>query len=165
MKKLQTDHWVLIGKIGRPHGVKGFVKIHSFTEPAINIIQYLPWYDKNKKPLKVLKYEKLGEKVIALFDEKEKPDVNTELWIERSQLPPLQEHEYYWTDLIGLSVYNQENHYLGEVTEIFNTGANDIVRVEHKEKTIEILIPFVFNRYIIKIDLAEKIIRVDWNED
>ena len=165
MKKLQTDHWILIGKIGRPHGIKGFVKIHSFTEPAINIIQYLPWYDKNKKPLTVLKCEKLGDKVIALFDEKEKPDVNTELWIERSQLPPLQEHEYYWTDLIGLSVYNQENHYLGEVTEIFNTGANDIVRVENKEKTIKILIPFVFNRYIIKIDLAEKIIRVDWNED
>ena len=165
MKKQQTKNWVIVGKIGRPHGIKGFVKIHSFTEPATNIIQYLPWYDKNKKPLAVLKCEKLGNKVIALFDEKEKPDVNTELWIERSQLPPLKEHEYYWTDLIGLNVYNQENHYLGEVTEIFNTGANDIVSVENKESRKKILIPFLFNNYIIKIDLAEKIMRVDWHED
>ncbi|MDX2163826.1 MAG: ribosome maturation factor RimM [Gammaproteobacteria bacterium] len=165
MKKLQTNHWVLVGKIGRPHGIKGFVKIHSLTEPATNIIKYLPWYDNNKKSLAVLKCEKLGNKVIALFDEKEKPDVNTELWIERNQLPPLKEHEYYWTDLIGLNVYNQENQYLGEVTEIFNTGANDIMSVENKEDRKKILIPFLFNNYIIKIDLAEKIMRVDWHED
>ncbi len=161
--KQQNNSWLLVGKIGRSHGIKGFVKIHSYTEPATNIIHYQPWYDKNKKPLVILKCEVLGNKVIALFDEKEKPEVNSELWIERSQLPPLKEQEYYWADLIGLAVYNLDNHYLGDITELFNTGANDIVQVNNKTKTL--LIPFVWNTYIIKIDLTEKTMQVDWHED
>jgi 16S rRNA processing protein RimM len=103
-------------------------------------------------------------KIIALFDEKEKPATNEEIWIERSQLPDLKKDEYYWTDLIGLSVYNLENHYLGDITELFNTGANDVVIVKEKDTKKEVLIPYILHRYIIDINLAEKIMRVDWNE-
>lgn len=164
--KNQTNNsdWILVGKIGRVHGIKGFVKIHSFTDPSANIIKYLPWYDKNKKLLHVVECQLLGTKVIALFNEKEKPATNEEIWIERSQLPPLGNDEYYWTDLIGLAVYNLEGNYLGDVTELFNTGANDIVVVKEKNKKKEILIPYVINRYIIEINISEKTMRVDWNE-
>ena len=163
-KPLKNNTWVLVGKIGRVHGIKGFVKIHSFTEPAANIINYQPWYNKNKKNLKVIECKLLGTKVIALFDEKEKPETNEEIWIERTQLPALKEDEYYWADLIGLAVYNIENQYLGDITELFNTGANDIVVVKQENQKKEILIPYVLHKYIISIDLAEKIMRVDWNE-
>src|SRR5476649_2678062 len=112
MKKQKNplnNPWILVGKIGRVHGIKGFVKIHSFTEPSANIINYQPWYDKNQKPLRVVECKLLGTKVIALFDEKEKPETNEEIWIERTQLPALEKDEVYWADLIGLAVYNMEN--------------------------------------------------------
>lgn len=163
MTKQQNNHWVQVGKIGRPHGIKGFMTIHSYTDPVTNIMHYQPWYDENKKRLSVLKCEVLGNKIIALFDENHKPSVNTTVWIERSQLPPLKKQEYYWTDLTGLAVYNLENDYLGEICEIFNTGANDIISVKNNNKTI--LIPFVFDIYVISIDVDGKIMRVDWHED
>jgi 16S rRNA processing protein RimM len=163
-KQTHNNSWILVGKIGRVHGIKGFVTIHSLTEPSANIIKYQPWYDKNKKLLKIVECKLLGMKIIALFDEKEKPATNEEIWIERSQLPDLKKDEYYWTDLIGLSVYNLENHYLGDITELFNTGANDVVIVKEKDTKKEVLIPYILHRYIIDINLAEKIMRVDWNE-
>lgn len=164
-KQPNNDAWVLVGKIGRVHGIKGFVKIHSFTEPSANIINYLPWYDESRNELNVVECKLLGTKVIALFDEKEKPETHTELWIERKQLPDLKDDEYYWTDLIGLAVYNLDDLYLGEIVDLFNTGANDIVVIKGKNKKQEILIPYIFKKYIININLAEKIMRVDWNED
>ncbi|HEV2613723.1 MAG TPA: ribosome maturation factor RimM [Gammaproteobacteria bacterium] len=163
-EKPLNNTWILIGKIGRVHGIKGFVSIHSFTEPSANIINYHPWYDKNKKPLNIVECKLLGKKIIALFDEKQKPATNEEIWIERTQLPALKKDEYYWTDLIGLDVYNLEKKFLGKIVDIFNTGANDIVVVKNQEHKKEILIPYIINRYIMEINLIKKVMRVDWHE-
>ena len=83
--------------------------------------------------------------------------------IERAELPPPEEGEYYWTDLIGLSVVNTQGETLGVVSELLATGAANDVLVVRQDKT-ERLIPFV-GAYVLEVDLPGKTIRVDWGLD
>ena len=83
--------------------------------------------------------------------------------IERAELPPPEEGEYYWTDLIGLSVVNTQGETLGVVSELLATSAANDVLVVRQDKT-ERLIPFV-GAYVLEVDLPGKTIRVDWGLD
>jgi len=82
--------------------------------------------------------------------------------VPRSELPEAGEDEYYWSDLIGLSVVNQQGVVLGKVTELMETGANDVLVVEgeHGQR----LIPFV-GQFVLNVNLAEASISVDWGLD
>jgi 16S rRNA processing protein RimM len=151
------------------------VKIHSFTQPETNILDYSPWFVSVKeKLLSLTGCKKQGNFLIGLIEdyntpEKAKTIVNSPVMILKSQLPQLDSHhtqEYYWTDLMGLDVYNLKKTYLGKIDSIFNTGANDILVIinihQNNKKT---LIPYVFDRYIKSIDLDEKKMIIDWHED
>ena len=87
------------------------------------------------------------------------------LFISRDQLPAPQDGEYYWADLIGLRVENRQGITLGRVSELFETGANDILVVKTDNSKAEILIPFVRPRYVEAIDLANGLMRVDWETE
>ena len=104
--------------------------------------------------------------------------IGTEVAIERHQLEELSgQNEYYWRDLIGLRVINQQGIELGVVKSLMETGANDVlvvvsdmgsesVPVEGAEKeTIERLIPWTMNNAIIAVDLENRVIEVDWDPD
>jgi 16S rRNA processing protein RimM len=82
--------------------------------------------------------------------------------VPRSQLPEQDEDEYYWSDLIGMSVVNEANEQLGTVSNLLETGANDVLSV--KGESGEILIPFV-DAVIKQVDAANRTIRVDWSAD
>jgi len=86
--------------------------------------------------------------------------LDADIAIERSQLVDASPGEYYWHDLIGLDVCNQQNEILGQVKELLETGANDVLVVEGKHR---ILIPFINECYVLEIDLENSIIRVDWD--
>jgi len=86
------------------------------------------------------------------------------IYIERENLPPLAPGQYYWIDLIGLAVENQAGRQLGYVSEMMETGANDVMVVKALSGD-EILIPYVFDHYIMAIDLAARKIVVDWDWD
>ena len=79
----------------------------------------------------------------------------------RNALPEPAENEYYWSDLIGLSVFNAEQQAFGKVSELLETGANDVLVVQGER---ERLIPFV-PQVIQEVDLAAGMIRVDWGLD
>ena len=81
--------------------------------------------------------------------------------VPRSELPPLPEGEYYWQDLLGLRVVNCEGVELGEVAEIFATGANDVLVVRGER---ERLIPFV-EPVVVKVDIEASRLTLDWGAD
>lgn len=159
--------WVCIGKFGRVHGVNGHIKIYSFTDPMDNFILYEPKYAcienqwqkinfedvivKNKFILAKVKNYNSREEIAKL--------VNVDIAIKDEQLPKLT-NEYYWHQLIGLKVVNQENTLLGTVSEIMPTGSNDVLVVTGSNKRH--LIPYR-PEVIIKIDNNE--IVVDWDSE
>jgi len=77
-------------------------------------------------------------------------------------LPKTQTDEYYWTDLIGLEVVNLAGISLGHIENLFETGANDVLVVKGER---ERLIPLVFDRVVLNVDVIAKKMQVDWDSD
>jgi 16S rRNA processing protein RimM len=162
------NHYVILGQVVGVFGIKGWVKVRSDTDPPTNILNYSPWYlAKNTEyhPLAVVAGQRHNKGLIAQLDGCEDRDaaaalVGSKIAILRVQLPATAEGEYYWSDLIGLDVYTQQDEYLGRVTNLMQTGANDVLVVQGDE---EILIPYVWNHYIYKVDLVAGRIEVDWD--
>lgn len=161
---------VVVGKIGAPFGVRGWVKIHSHTEPVDNIFKYqlLMQAPLNAwRPIAIEQYKMHGDGFVAKFSTIDDRDqaaliTNLELAVDRNDLPELADKQYYLNDLLGLKVYNQADIELGEVIEFFATGANEVMVVRG---TKEYLIPFVLDDYIVSIDVSAKIMRVDWDAE
>lgn len=164
------DQWVVVGRLGRPHGVKGYISIISFTEPRENILQYKPWYVFLNHQWQLLKVQDVvvtHKALLAkLLEYQEREEVaaltNIEIAIERNKLPVLDKGEFYWHELIGMTVVNQAQLCLGKVTEVMPTGANDVLVVEGEKRH---LIPYLPGNYIIQVDKDQQQIIVDWDMD
>ena len=162
------SHPIIIGKVAGVFGVKGWLKIHSETEPRTNILQYSPWYLKLSKQwrrFEVLNGQPHGKGLIAQLvgctDRDQAAElVGAEISIDTAQLPKLADDEYYWSDLIGLKVTNLQGQALGTIQSIMPTGANDVLVIE--QGTRQILIPYVLEHYVLQIDLAGGTMQVDW---
>lgn len=173
---------LIIGRIGKTYGVKGFLKIHSFTEPSTNFLDYGPWFvaspclSRHQKPPSVLfnlihcqlhGNFLIGQIENCLTPEKAKRYVNFSIHVFKEKLPPLDNHNVYQVDIIGLAVYNLKQIYLGKVIDILETGANNVLVVKNTVNSLntEILIPHVPDQYIKKIDLNKGQMLVDWELD
>ena len=171
---------VKIGKISGVFGVKGWVKIFSYTDKRDNILDF-PYFivkkssratqDKNAtQRLDIVKIQSHGKKIIAQLVGVNDPDkaatlVGKELFIEDDQLPDLAEDEYYWSDLIGLNVVNSSGEELGQVEQLLETGAHDVLEVSNNSNDREYLIPYVLGKYVLNVDLEQKVIEVEWDSD
>lgn len=169
-----TDNRIIVGQINGVFGIKGWVKVFSHTEPRDNIINYSPWWLKIQgewKPFEVLdgQSQQGGKAVVAYLkgiDDREmaRTFMGVEISITQDQLDAVREDDaYYWRDLLGCEVYNQDNILLGTVSEMVETGAHDVLRVVAKERADSILIPFVFDAYIQDISLENNRIEVQWD--
>ncbi|RKZ69003.1 MAG: ribosome maturation factor RimM, partial [Gammaproteobacteria bacterium] len=129
---------IVIGKIVGVYGIKGWFKILSFTRPKENIFNYGPWLVKQDSEwleIQLQEGKPQGKGLIASLEGFTDRDeamalVGSELAIDREQLPAAKEGEFYWHDLINMQVINQQNEMLGVVTELLETGANDVLVVE-----------------------------------
>ncbi|MDI1352168.1 MAG: ribosome maturation factor RimM [bacterium] len=165
----KTD-WVIIGRFGRPHGIKGFVTVHSFTEPRDNILRYSDWYayvNYTWTPVKLLSVEVHNKAIVAQvegFPERESVAqlTNVDIAVSKEQLAELAPGEYYWHQLIGMTVLNQNGDSFGKVVEVMPTGANDVLVVQGDKKH---LIPYLPGQFIININDKEQVITVDWDLD
>ncbi len=163
---------IIIGRIGAVHGLKGWLKINSYTRPKQNIFVYLPWLvniNKEWQRLEVDDYQQRGERLLAKIARIDapgaaRPYINRDLAVMRPQLPPLGEDKYYGYDLIGLAVFNQDNIRLGRISAITETGANDVLVIESSAGR-RILIPLLRGIYIKAIDLDAGQVRVEWQAD
>ena len=162
---------VVMGKVVGAQGILGWVKVQTFTEYLDGLLDYKTWYVGNEqdwRPLEVLEANVHGGKVLiaklqGIVDrtaaEKYKGLL---IAVPRDSLPQQPEGEYYWSDLVGLTVENLAGEAFGIVDSLLETGANDVLVVKggHGEK----LIPFIAS-VIQQVDLKNKLIRVDWQAD
>lgn len=190
-----TAEKIILGRITGVYGVKGWIKIFSYTDPMESIVDFSPWYiraeNKKNSPwtrVKLKAGKRHAKTVVAKLEHCNDRDqamayIGTEIAIEPQQLEALKgKDEYYWRDLLGLRVINQQDIELGVVKSLLETGANDVLVVaseakernqaenteatENKKQEIkEHLIPWVMDSAIIAVDLEQGIIEVDWDAD
>lgn len=163
---------LIMGNIGAPYGVQGWVKINSFTNPQENLFSY-PWLLERAGKWLPVKLEMFrahsGGFVAKLVDVADRDQAalltNCKIGVERDHLPELDadEEEFYWNDILGLRVFNQDNIDLGNVVDIFATGANDVLVIRGENG--EHLIPLVFTEFVVKIDLAAQRMDVHWDPE
>ena len=161
---------ILVGVIVGAYGVKGWVKVKSYTDPVCNILDYSPWLigeESTNQKVKVLDGREQGSLVVARLEGVEDRDQaaalrHTRIWVERSAFAHLDDGEYYWTDLVGLKVVNLQGVALGEIAGLMETGANDVVIVQGNR---ERLIPFVRGQYVKNVSLESGEMLVDWDPE
>jgi len=166
----KSHHLVLVGQITGAHGIHGWLKIQSYTDPPTNLFTYNPWLLSTAHPLEhveVRQYQPHSKGFIAQLngcDDRTSAEqyIHKPIHIEREQLPPLTAGEYYWHDLENLEVITTQGVSIGIVEEIFTTGANDVLIVQGKKRH---LIPYLNNEVIKQVDLQKKLIHVDWDPD
>ncbi|CAL4323582.1 Ribosome maturation factor RimM [Buchnera aphidicola (Eriosoma grossulariae)] len=163
-------HFIKIGKIIAPYGILGWIKIFSFTEKPEKIFNYIPWLITNQKKSKIIKplFWKKQKKILLIkiknINDREIAQKlnNYSILVHEEQLPKLPEHEYYWKDIINCHIINFNNN-IGIVTNIINTGSNDILIIKNNNLNQKIiLIPFIMHQVIKNINLIHKVITVEW---
>ena len=167
---------LVVGAINGVYGIKGWVKVYSYTSPLDQILTYQPWILRKgtkQKALKIADGKAHGKGIIILpegFETRSDAEslIGYEIRINRSQLADLPEGEFYWLELQGMTVINEANVVLGEVKEIIETGANDVLVVASNEASVddrERLVPLVMDQVVLRVDTAVREIRVDWDAD
>lgn len=160
---------VVLGRISGLFGIKGWVKIHSDTDPRSNILNYPSWYLMNGgewREYQIRNGRPQGRSVVASLEGVDDRDqaaglVGAEIAVPREQLPDADPDEYYWTDLEGLVVVNLQGVQLGRVERLFPTGSNDVMVVAGDR---ERLVPFS-EGVVVEVDLQQGRITVDWDPD
>tara|TARA_B100001287_G_C22410132_1_gene402026 strand:- start:94 stop:606 length:513 start_codon:yes stop_codon:yes gene_type:complete len=166
------DDFIVIGRITSTHGVKGWVSIESYSSNKKDIFNYKLFLNNNNKftTIDVSDYKLMPKKIILKIKNIDSIDtaetlLGYQIYTKSNQLNELDEDEYYWNKLIGCNVYTDENNLLlGKVTSIIRNISSDILVIKHKENKEEILIPFI-KTYLQEVNLKEKIIKVDWEND
>ncbi len=162
---------VLVGRILGAFGVRGEVKLQSFTEPARAVLGYQPWSLRDaqggQRELSGARGRDTTKGIVATLpgvDDRDAAEAlrGTEVWVPRAVLPPPAPGEYYWVDLEGLRVVNAEGVALGTVSHLFSTAANDVLVVQGER---ERMIPFVQPDFIRSVDFDAGVVSVDWDAE
>ena len=165
---------ILIGKIIGAHGTNGTSRVYSFAESITvfeagrSIVVRFPDGRENSFEISWAKPHKriLLLALKGVTDRNQAEELTgSELLIEKASLPELDDNTYYWFDIIGMSVFDLDGNYLGQVTSVMTTGSNDVyvVRNTQKEETKEILIP-ALESVVVEMDIDRQIMRVDLPE-
>jgi len=167
---LSEQKHVTVGKVSGAFGIKGWVKIFSYTDPRENILNYSPWLLKKgseSKSFNVISGKLQGRSVVAQLDgiadrEQVEALLGWDVLILKDQLPATKAGEYYWSDLIGLQVETLQGVTLGVVDSLLETGANDVLIINGDR---ERAIPFIQGRNVLEIDLQQGKMIVDWDPE
>jgi len=162
---------VIIGRFGKTHGLKGWLRVQSFTEPKANITDYFPWQIAKQnvwQSVNIDEHRWQGDNLLVHIEGIDTPELaqtqytGKQIAVSREKLPSLKENEFYWADLEGLKVITEEGQELGFVDYLFTSGANDVLVVKGDK---ERFIPYLRDDVIKQVDLAKGHIRVDWDPD
>jgi 16S rRNA processing protein RimM len=138
---------ICVGAIAGAHGVKGLVKIKSFTEEPDGVAAYGPLSDEaGEREFTLALTGRAKGLIIARIDGVEDRNAaealrGTRLYVERAALPPTAEEAYYHTDLIGLEAVGMDGAPVGEVKALYNYGAGDVIEIQRRDKDL-LLLPF-----------------------
>lgn len=166
--------YVELGKLVGVWGVKGWVKLHSYTRNRADICQYKTWYLNKPRskaeptPITVLNCREQGQGMVAQFEDVDDRDQAMAMsgqiiLVKQSDLPALPEGEFYWQQLIGLSVKNESGP-IGEILSILETGANDVLVCKNAEEGgTDVLVPYT-DEVVLEVDLEQGSMLVDWDK-
>lgn len=169
MSQSPPDDLVVMGRITVPYGVRGWVNIQPHTEYLDGLFDYPVWWVEKDGAWQAFSVEDAkvhGDHLVAKLEGIVDRDQafglkGKSVAVPRDQLPEPDENEYYWSDLVGLEVENEQGVALGRIAGLFETGANDVMVVKGER---ERLIPFI-DQVVKDVDLAGKHMRVDWDAD
>ncbi|CAD5108103.1 ribosome maturation factor RimM [Zestomonas carbonaria] len=170
-----ADDLIVIGKIVSVHGVRGEVKVYSFTDPIDNLLDYRHWTLRREgetRQVEQVRGRLQGKVLVAKLDglddrEEARAFAGFEICVPRGELPQLAEGEYYWYQLEGLKVIDQAGQLLGRIDHLLETGSNDVMVVKPCTGSLddrERLLPYT-EQCVLSIDLAAGEMRVDWDAD
>ncbi|PIE43666.1 MAG: ribosome maturation factor RimM [Gammaproteobacteria bacterium] len=177
VSKKRTDSMTILGKVTSPYGIKGWLKVYSYTDPIDNILSYSDWIlVQNGKPVTYrLEHGKThGKGIVVKFVEcadrtQAEKLCGSSVCVATRSLPELPDNDYYWHQLEGLEVYHSETGVLvGKVAYMMETGANDVIVVKPSANSIdkkERLVPYLPDQVVKKIDIDNQKIDIDWDLD
>ena len=158
-----------MGRMVAPFGVRGWLRIHPYTATAESLLAYPTWWvggGDDWLEHAVAEARTHGRAVIARLAGCEDRDAalrfrGRDIAVPRARIPKARPNEYYWADLIGLTVAGSAGQDFGRITRVFATGANDVLVVQGER---ERLIPFIAD-VIAEVDLEAGRMRVNWDAD
>jgi 16S rRNA processing protein RimM len=163
MAKLKNP--VLMAVIGAAHGIKGEVRVKTFTDDPLALGNYGPLFDKQGRAFEVLGIRSQGNVAVlrlkGISDRNAAEALNgTELFIERAALPDvLEEEEFYHADLVGMDVMDERGEMIGKVSAVQNYGAGDILELRGPGLH-GVLVPFT-KAAVPVVDVGMRTIRID----
>jgi 16S rRNA processing protein RimM len=176
-----ADDWLVVGRITGCYGIKGWVKIHSYTEPQDNFLRFGKWVLKRRDGMEPIEFDDgrvQGKGLVAHIagvDDRTLAESYSglEIMVPADRLPALAQGDYYWSQLQGLQVWcrdagrqdTQQRVLLGTVDYLIETGANDVLVVKPSQGSIddrERLIPYLPGDVVTAVDLDRGVIEVDW---
>lgn len=172
----QPANELLVGRITGCHGVRGWVKIHSFTEPVENFLEFGNWMLKRRDGLEPVVFDagrRQGKGLVAHIkgvDDRTLAESykGTDVLVAGDSLPALEAGDFYWSQLEGLKVWcrdGETNVLLGEVDYLIETGSNDVLVVKATQDSVddrERLIPYLPGDVVTAVRLEDAVIEVDW---
>lgn len=161
---------VVLGRVGAPWGVRGWVRLNSFTEPRDALLDYEDCWlrrDGRWSEARIAESRPQGKSLVGRIegiDDREAAIAlrGADIGIARDAMPEPARGHYYWADLEGLEVRHTDGRVLGRVGYLLATGEHDVLVVEGERET---LVPFVMDRFILGVDLDKGVIDVDWEWD
>ncbi len=174
---MSGQHFVVLGKIVGAYGVQGWVRVHPFADDPRAWGKLPAWWLATEEVAgrpeawREVRLRRsrlhLGALVVQLDGVADRDAAEalkgTLVGVPKEAMPPAGEDEYYWDDLIGLTVVNARDEVLGTVASLIETGANDVLCVKAGDGS-EMLLPFV-GAVVQDVDLAAGRIRVEWEKD
>ena len=158
-----------MGRVAAPFAVQGWIKVQPFTEYLDSLLDYPVWRLGKAgawREYRLLDGQVHGQQLIVQLECVNDRDQaerirGLEIAVPRDELPEAEDDEYYWDDLIGLEVVNQEGVSLGRVTGLLETGVHDVLEVVAERRR---LIPFT-EPIVVEVDKEAGRILVEWGAD
>ncbi|HOY70895.1 MAG TPA: ribosome maturation factor RimM [Methylotenera sp.] len=166
---------VVMGRVVAPYGVLGWLKVLPDTETIDGLFDYDTWWLGKANDWRELEVEaaKVHNDVLVVklkgINDRDAAFAckGQQIAVPRDALPEPEQNAYYWSDLIGLQVTNKQDIDFGVITEVFETGANDVFVVkpeDAKDKSQERLLPFIAS-VVLEVDVKAKTMLVDWDAE
>lgn len=172
----ESDQTMAIGQVTGVFGIKGWVKVYAYTDPKENVFNYQPWLmdiDGHRQQVDVTAWKRQGKGLIVQLNQCNDRDqarrfCGLKIHVSEQSLPELESGDYYWSQLIGLTVVTLDGTVLGSVQKMMETGANDVVVVRSTAGSLddqERLIPYLPDRVVMAVDLESGVMKVDWQPE
>ena len=153
-----SEHLLLLGEIGAAQGLKGEVRLKSYTDDPAAIAGYGPLDTEDRGPIEIESVRVTPKALIARIKgvttrEGAEALNRTKLYLSRERLPDSEEDEWYQADLIGLAVLGEDGAPLGRLVAVHNFGASDIIEINREGAGPNLLVPFT-ETTVPKVDIA-----------